>query len=382
MARPGHRELVAKAVVRIVRQDPTAEWARRLWFLYEWLAGEPLGDLPNAPAALPLADVLDSAEFYTALPVPSERHRVRDNLLGGREFCPTVRRTPELEAFANKNFGRRAAQLLTQYGSILTRDYSYNMVMQETVHSMVIENVAYSDYDVPRLASTLMRHSNFDAMPLDEATVKHYLLPAVMGHANIPAPHVAYRQEQSYVSETQCTVDDTKDSVLYIPPRPEDVPSLMRGLFHSLRRALNDRAVQPEAVDSVVQAACLGFGLVYIQPFKDGNGRLHRLLIQQLLGRLGFVPKMIFPVSRIMVRERESYQQALRKFDDSCRASILYRLRPDGSLEVVNATAHLYRYLDATPVAEYLYHCVQHCVETDLPSYCNVVSQSYYRAYE
>lgn len=52
-----------------------------------------------------------------------------------------------------------------------------------------------------------------------------------------------------------------------------------------------------------------------------------------------------------------------------------------GTLEVVNATAHLFRYFDATEAAEYLYSCVQQCLDQDLPEYCALVRQTWDHLY-
>ena len=46
---------------------------------------------------------------------------------------------------------------------------------------------------------------------------------------------------------------------------------------------------------------------------------------------------------------------------------IEWRPTPDRNVEVLNDTADLYRYFDATEVAEFLYACVKRTVEQDLP---------------
>jgi Fic family protein len=56
----------------------------------------------------------------------------------------------------------------------------------------------------------------------------------------------------------------------HISARPQDLRSLLGGLIDYA-----DRSVAG-GVDPVAAAAALAFGLVYIHPFADGNGRLHR----------------------------------------------------------------------------------------------------------
>ena len=136
VSKPNQKAAIAEAVTNIVLENPQEDWRRRLWFFYEWITGEQL-ELNDVSESVSFVDALDDSQYYTSLPIPSYRHRVRDNLLGCKDFSPMVRRTKKLEAYADQNFGKRAAQLLSQYGGVLNRDYSYDMVIQETVHSMV-----------------------------------------------------------------------------------------------------------------------------------------------------------------------------------------------------------------------------------------------------
>ena len=65
--------------------------------------------------------------------------------------------------------------------------------------------------------------------------------------------------------------------------------------------AANERMGEGE-LDSVLQAAATAFGFVYIHPFQDGNGRLHRCLIHHVLAERKFTPPgMVFPVSTVML---------------------------------------------------------------------------------
>jgi Fic family protein len=88
----------------------------------------------------------------------------------------------------------------------------------------------------------------------------------------------------------------------HISARAEDLPSLVEGLVAYDRLALNG------GLDPVVAAATLAFGFVYIHPFEDGNGRLHRWLVHHVLARGGFNPPgLMFPISAVMLREMQAY---------------------------------------------------------------------------
>jgi hypothetical protein len=89
-----------------VRSEPTGQYARRSWFLYEWLTGRRL-DLPDAPRA-PYASVLDPRQHYTVAGETVTRHRVRNNLPGTPEFCPLVRRTETLQSLLGPDLAGEA----------------------------------------------------------------------------------------------------------------------------------------------------------------------------------------------------------------------------------------------------------------------------------
>jgi hypothetical protein len=57
---------------------------------------------------------------------------------------------------------------------------------------------------------------------------------------------------------------------------------MMNGLLASINR------LQTSEIEPVVAAAVASFGFVFIHPFSDGNGRIHRLLIHYMLSRAGF----------------------------------------------------------------------------------------------
>ena len=72
-----------------VRSEPTGGYSRRAWFLYEHLSGETL-DLEQVSTGN-YVDALNKQKHFVATPRNSVRHRVRDNLLGNQQLCPTLR---------------------------------------------------------------------------------------------------------------------------------------------------------------------------------------------------------------------------------------------------------------------------------------------------
>src|SRR5699024_12277854 len=67
------------------------------------------------------------------------------------------------------------------------------------------------------------------------------------------------------------------DLVHYIAPPFSEVPRFLNGLstFETVTRG----------AEPLARAAVIAFGFVYIHPMRDGNGRLHRFLINDSLIR-------------------------------------------------------------------------------------------------
>ena len=126
--------------------------------------------------------------------------------------------------------------------------------------------------------------------------------------------------------------------------------------------------MRDDGLDPVLQAAATAFGFVYVHPFQDGNGRLHRCLIHHVLAERKFTPPgMVFPVSSVMLDRIDDYRTTLQAHSGPLMPFIEWRPTPERNVEVLNDTADLYRYFDCTEAAEFLYACVRRTVEQDLP---------------
>lgn len=156
--------------------------------------------------------------------------------------------------------------------------------------------------------------------------------------------------------ETQEPIPD------HISARPQDLRSLLHGIIEYDRRSAGG------AVDPVAAAAAVAFGFVYMHPFVDGNGRLHRWLIHHVLAAAGYnPPRVAFPISAAILRRIDEYRAVLESYSAALLPVIDWRAAADGNVEIVGETADYYRYFDATRHAEFLYSCVEQTVEHDLP---------------
>jgi hypothetical protein len=129
-----------------------------------------------------------------------------------------------------------------------------------------------------------------------------------------------------------------------------------------------DRTIA-QGLDAVVAAAALAFGFVYVHPFTDGNGRIHRYLIHHVLARRGFNPAgIVFPVSAAILDRIDEYRRVLESYSSRLLPMVPWEPTDRGNVRVTGDTADFYRFFDATPHAEFLYACVQQTIEQDLPN--------------
>jgi Fic family protein len=125
-------------------------------------------------------------------------------------------------------------------------------------------------------------------------------------------------------------------------------------------------------MDAVLCAAIIAFGFVFIHPFEDGNGRIHRYLIHHILARKHFSKQgIIFPISASMLDHINDYRKTLEHYSLPLLDLIDWAETKDHNVEVLNDTIDYYRYFDATKQAEFLYDCVNDTIENIIPSEVN-----------
>jgi Fic/DOC family len=156
-------------------------------------------------------------------------------------------------------------------------------------------------------------------------------------------------------------IDDSPAPV-WIGARPEDLQNLMDGLVETNRR-MAEGSIHP-----VVQAAITAFGMVLIHPFEDGNGRLHRYLLQHVLGERGVAPcGVALPLSKAISNDIEGYVEALESCQTDRLGLIEWKPTANGNVDVTNDTADLYRYFDASVHGRFLMKCIDRVFERDIP---------------
>lgn len=333
-----------------IASKPQGKYARRIWYLYEFLTDTrlPLADLTSGN----YIPVLEQDFYYTVPGKRMARQRVIDNQLGGRHFCPVVRRTAKLKAMEGKDLHGRCEEVVAAFRpELLRRALSY-LYTRETKSSFEIEHVKPSASRTEKFIGLLelAEHRDF----CDKAR----LIDVQNRIVDPRFQDTDYRNNQNYVGQS---ISYQKQVIHYICPSPSDLPALMDGLF-SVHRIMLDGGLP-----AVIHAAVVSYGFVFMHPFEDGNGRIHRFLIHNIFSLRGLVPKgLMFPVSAAMLKNPSLYDQSLEAFSTPLLRLIDYDLDGTGLMTVTSDTGKLYRFIDMTAQAEALYEFVLLTIENEL----------------
>jgi Fic/DOC family len=338
-------------VEAFVRAAPTGSPNRRAWYLYETLTGRTL-DVEDAPKAEAI-DVLDPAAYFTGKPRLSRRHRVRDNLLGTGRFCPVIRRTKTLTDFLARDLSTKARETIGRTGTHLVARAASFLLLADSRASFQIEGERPPRNRLERWGRAVLQAGK-SRLTLDEII---RLQGVLIEDSRFTKPGL--RPDGVFLGERDYLNDPLPE---FIGARAADLHDLMAGLLDANARMREDE------VEPVLKATATAFGFVYIHPFQDGNGRVHRCLIHHVLAERQFTPPgMVFPVSSVMLDRIDDYRNTLQGHSGPLMPFIEWRPTQDQNVEVLNDTADLYRYFDCTEAAEFLYACVTRTVEQDLP---------------
>jgi hypothetical protein len=339
-------------VEAFVREAPTGSYVRRIWFLFEWMTGTRL-NLPDATAGR-YVDVLDNELQWGIEGEIASRHRVRNNLPGTPDFCPLVFRTEALDRFVALDLAGRAQDVVDSVPRDLLARTAAFLLLKDSRSSYAIEGENPPQDRIQRWGRAIAEagHTQLDREELLR------LQRIVIGDARFV--RLGFRDEGGFVGEhdreTRMPLPD------HISARPEDLPFLIDGMVAF------DRGPALR-LDPVIAAAVLAFGFVYIHPFDDGNGRIHRYLIHHVLAERGFNPPgVVFPVSAAILDRIDDYRVVLESYSTRLLPHVEWEPTERGNVRVLNDTGDFYRYFDATPHAEFLYECVQRTIEMDLPA--------------
>lgn len=342
----------AREIEKIYSTEPTGSYSRRLWFLWEWLRDEKL-DIEDATTGN-FVPLIDSKIQYEGKSKPSKRHRVRNNLPGTRDFCPLIRKTKKLENYIGKRLPETTIKNIAQiHPDLLSRAAAF-LLLKDSKASYTIEGESPPHNRIERWGRVI-REAGKRRLSISEL---EYLQRIVIEDNRFTTPGL--RKEGGFVGEHDRTTGMPMPE--HISARAEDLKLLLSGLIDTYE------LLREDCFDAVLSAAITAFGFVFIHPFEDGNGRIHRYLFHHVLAEKGFISKgLIFPISAVILARIEEYKKSLEHFSRPRLEFIEWRPTEKNNIEVLNETIDLYRYYDSTKQAEFLYECIEETINKTLP---------------
>jgi len=340
-------------IEELVKNEPLSQFSRRIWFLYEWLIQKIL-NLPDLKEGnyVPLLD--ENLQYTIGKGDNSPRHRVRNNLPGTINFCPLVNRSEKLEKYIKYDLSEKITGLVSKiHKDILLRTSAF-LLLKDSKASFNIEGESPSNSRATRWGKVIGQAGNLSLSKEELIRLQQIVIE------NERFTNMGFREEGGFVGEHERTSGEPIPE--HISARWQDLDDLLDGLVKT------DSKLENSEFHAVLTAAIIAFGFVFIHPFVDGNGRIHRYLIHHNLAKMKFTPQgIIFPVSAAILEQINDYRKVLENYSYPLLDFIKWKTTQDQNVEVLNDTADYYRYFDATMQAEFLFDCIDYTIEEIIP---------------
>ncbi len=356
------RHIAPDTLIQRLRTNPNGEYIRRIVFLWEWFHGKELQ--AGVSVAGRYIDLFAPDQYVTAAnPTRHAGYRVSDNALGDRRFCPVVLRT----SYAGTgDFELLMERLTTLYADSRTTGY-YDRAVQylylsETRSNFAIERETPSASKEERFVQ-ILRHAA-ELPQLDEDQLVAIQNAAVR---DVYSREAGYRNRQNWL-------ESHTGRITFFPHPAEGLHETMAGW----EAFVNDTH---RGIDPLVKAACASFGFVYLHPFMDGNGRLHRFIIHHVLAHSKLIPPdLVIPVSAVIMKHIPEYLDVLTAFSGPVTRLWDYRRHDDGPEILQSPGPAPYRYFQADREVAFLARMIERAVEEEIPQELQFL-QGYDNAY-
>lgn len=350
-----------------IGDEPSGQYAKRAGFLYEWLTGRSLG---LVQAAGNNVDALDpSAVVVASKSTVNKRWHVRDNMPGTPRFCPVVRLNSATKAAMALDCAAQLDQLKGEFGEDMVLKSAVWLTMRESRASFLMEGEANKKKRIERFADVIHRHTGHGVELLDHAGLA-MLQKAILGD-DTSVQALGVRQSPVFVGQSV----RMENVVHYVAPPPSDLVPMLDGLKYFLEAT--------DGASPVMRCAVASFGFVYIHPMADGNGRVHRFLINDVLRTAGAVPwPLILPVSGLLTRdpvERKAYDDVLDVFSkrlmdqyrDACQLAPTVTTYGDGvasnfEFQANDSARHAWRFMDLTEHVSFMAKTLEKTIQHEM----------------
>ena len=340
-------------LTKLVNFEPTGQYSRRIWFITEWLLGKELQG-KEALSKKSYIPVVDQNQQYTIEGVKSPRQLVINNLPGTPEFCPLIKRTQKLEKYINDNLSNSKNEYLTGVRKEIIQRASAFLLLKDSKASFSIEGESPKSKRAARWGQAI---GQAGTKVLNQDELKRLQQVVIESSRFI---EMGFRKKGGFIGEHDRVTGEPIPE--HISAKWQDLPKLLNGLIETSKLLVDSN------IDPVISATIIAFGFVFIHPFEDGNGRIHRYLIHHILAKKNFSQQgIIFPVSASILDHIEDYRQVLEAYSHPLLDFIEWEETNDHNVNVINETIDFYRYYDSTIQAEFLYDCVFDTIENIIP---------------
>jgi hypothetical protein len=346
------KKLDKKEVEEIIHIEPSGQYSRKIWFLYEWLMNEQLASTADLKKKT-YVPLIDEETQFAVKGIASPRHRILNNLPGTVDFCPLIFKTEKLKASISANISEQQNSFFKKVHKDIVQRASSFLLLKDSKASFSIEGENPPNARTARWGKAI---GQAGVKPLSEAELIRLQQIVIENGRFID---MGFRKKGGFVGEhDRITGEPIPD---HISARWEDIEQLINGLLKTNELLETD-------LDAVLTAAIVAFGFVFIHPFEDGNGRLHRYIIHHILAKKRFTQQgVIFPVSASILDKIDTYRSVLEDYSHPLLDYIKWKETKDHNVQVLNNTIDYYRYYDATKQAEFLYECVEDTINRVIP---------------
>ncbi len=150
------------------------------------------------------------------------------------------------------------------------------------------------------------------------------LMSSVRGQDKTPGE---FRKDQNWIGKHGCPIEQAT----FIPPNPLQLPDYLQAW---------ERYLDNDDVDFLLQAAVVHAQFELLHPFKDGNGRIGRILIPLFLYQKRALSQPMFYLSEYLETHRDEYYQRLKAIsaDDDWNGWLAFFLRAIAIQAAQNST--------------------------------------------
>lgn len=241
---------------------------------------------PYIPDALPLAGL----DYRRLLPLVGQANAALaryDGLLQGIPN-PAVMLSPlttQEAVLSSKIEGTQATvdEVLEQEAGLLKEGEKFQDIQEISNYrkALFLAREYLEDYPI-RLSFVCMLH--------------RILMDSVRGQDKSPGE---FRKEQNWIGKYGCTIEQAT----FVPPNPLRLPDYLQAWEHY---------IHADDVDFLLQTAVVHAQFELLHPFKDGNGRIGRILIPLFLYQKRALSQPMFYLSEYLENHREEYYQRLK----------------------------------------------------------------------